>query len=124
MSIATCTASLRRSSTASYLLQEHYDQFELRQNGIEAMDDALAKGDGVLMIGAHLGSFEALRALGRGNGIRVALIMYEDNARALNAALTALAPGTQIHTIALGRLDAMLSLRRWLDSGAHRRAAR
>jgi predicted LPLAT superfamily acyltransferase len=100
-----------------YLLQEHYDQFELRQNGIEAMDDALAKGDGVLMIGAHLGSFEALRALGRGNGIRVALIMYEDNARALNAALTALAPGTQIHTIALGRLDAMLSLRRWLDSG-------
>ena len=100
-----------------YLLQERYDQFELRPNGIEAMDDALAKGDGVLMIGAHLGSFEALRALGRGNGIRVALIMYEDNARALNAALTALAPGTQIHTIALGRLDAMLSLRRWLDSG-------
>ena len=100
-----------------YLLQEHYDQFELRQNGIEAMDDALAQGDGILMIGAHLGSFEALRALGRGNGIRVALIMYEDNARALNAALTALAPGTQIHTIALGRLDAMLSLRRWLDSG-------
>ena len=81
------------------------------------MDEALASGDGILMIGAHLGSFEALRALGRGNGIRVALIMYEDNARALNAALAALAPGTKIHTIALGRLDAMLSLRRWLDSG-------
>jgi predicted LPLAT superfamily acyltransferase len=100
-----------------YLLQERYEQFELRPNGIEAMDEALANGDGVLMIGAHLGSFEALRALGRGHGIRVALIMYEDNARVLNETLAALAPGTQIHTIALGRLDAMLSLRRWLDSG-------
>ena len=100
-----------------YLLQERYDQFELRPNGIETMDEALANGDGVLMIGAHLGSFEALRALGRGNGVRVAMIMYEDNARAMNETLAALAPGSQLHTIALGRLDAMLSLRRWLDSG-------
>jgi predicted LPLAT superfamily acyltransferase len=100
-----------------YLLQGRYEQFELRPNGIEAMDEALASGDGILMIGAHLGSFEALRALGRGNGIRVAMIMYEDNARVLNETLAALAPGTELRTIALGRLDAMLSLRRWLDSG-------
>ena len=100
-----------------YLLQGRYAQFELRPNGIEAMDDALASGDGILMIGAHLGSFEALRALGRGNGIRVAMIMYEDNARVLNETLAALAPGTELRTIALGRLDAMLSLRHWLDGG-------
>ena len=69
------------------------------------------------MVGAHIGSFEALRALGRHRGVRVAMIMYEDNARLINATLAALAPKAVLHTIALGRLDAMLSLRRWLDDG-------
>ena len=100
-----------------YLLQERYEQFELRPNGVEAMDDALANGEGVLMIGAHMGSFEALRALGAGHGFRVAMIMYEDNARALNETLAALAPDARLQTIALGRVDAMLSLRRWLNGG-------
>jgi predicted LPLAT superfamily acyltransferase len=100
-----------------YLLQERYDEFELRPNGIEAMDGALARGEGMLMIGAHMGSFEVLRALGMGRGVRVAMVMYEDNARLINTTLAALAPKTPLHTIVLGRIDAMLSLRRWLDSG-------
>ena len=100
-----------------YLLQEQFDQFELKTDGIGIMDEPLASGDGVLMIGAHMGSFEALRALGRERGVRVAMIMYEDNARLINTTLAALAPKAALHTIALGRLDAMLSLRRWLDSG-------
>ena len=100
-----------------YLLQERYDEFELRPNGVEVMDQALARGEGIFMIGAHLGSFEALRALGLGHGIRVAMIMYEDNARLINETLAALAPQARLRTIALGRLDAMLTLRRWLDEG-------
>ena len=100
-----------------YLLQEKYDQFELKTRGIEAMDAPLARGDGILMVGAHLGSFEALRALGREHGVRVAMIMYEDNARLINTTLAALAPKASLHTIALGRIDAMLSLRHWLDGG-------
>ncbi|MEO7335085.1 MAG: acyl-CoA synthetase [Caldimonas sp.] len=100
-----------------YLLQERYADFELKPNGVEAMDEPLARGEGVLMIGAHMGSFESLRALGLGRGVRVAMIMYEDNARLINATLAALAPKANLHTIALGRVDAMLSLRHWLDSG-------
>lgn len=100
-----------------YLLQEQYGRFELQTNGIEAMDEPLGRGDGVLMIGAHMGSFEALRALGRERGVRVAMIMYEDNARLINTTLAALAPKATLQTIALGRVDAMLSLRHWLDGG-------
>jgi len=100
-----------------YLLQERYQQFELQPNGVEFMDEALARREGIFMIGAHLGSFEALRALGVGHGIRVAMIMYEDNARLINETLAALAPEAKLHTIALGRLDAMLALRHWLDEG-------
>jgi predicted LPLAT superfamily acyltransferase len=100
-----------------YLLQERYDRFDLHPNGVACMDDALARGEGIFMIGAHMGSFEALRALGLQRGLRVAIVMYEDNARLINAALAALAPKAALHTIALGRLDAMLALRRWLDEG-------
>jgi predicted LPLAT superfamily acyltransferase len=71
----------------------------------------------VLAFGAHLGSFEALRVIGHEQGLRVAMIMYEDNARLINETLAALAPRSELRTIALGRVDAMLAIRRWLDDG-------
>ena len=45
------------------------------------------------------------------------MVMYEDNARLINDTLAAIAPNAELHTIALGRLDAMLALRDWLDDG-------
>jgi predicted LPLAT superfamily acyltransferase len=75
------------------------------------------RGEGVLAFGAHLGSFEALRMIGLDKGLRVAMIMYEDNARLINDTLAAIAPKAKLHTIGLGRIDAMLQLRQWLDDG-------
>jgi hypothetical protein len=100
-----------------YFLQERFDQFELRSSGAEPVHALLARGEGVMLAGAHLGSFEALRATAQSSGARVAMLMYEDNARLINATLAAVAPKAQLHTIALGRAGAMLSLRRWLDEG-------
>jgi predicted LPLAT superfamily acyltransferase len=45
------------------------------------------------------------------------MIMYEDNARLINATLAAIAPKATLQTIPLGRLDAMITLRHWLDGG-------
>jgi predicted LPLAT superfamily acyltransferase len=100
-----------------YLLQETCDELELRTNNIEIMDAPLAAGRGALMVGAHIGSFEALRALGHRMGLNVAMVMYEDNARLINSTLAAIAPKASLQTIALGRIDAMLTLRDWLDQG-------
>jgi predicted LPLAT superfamily acyltransferase len=100
-----------------YLLQEKLDQFDVRISGVEVLHASLARGQGVLLVGAHLGSFEVLRALGQGHGLRVAMVMYEDNARLINSTLAAIAPKASLHTIALGKLGAMLALRRWLDDG-------
>lgn len=100
-----------------YFLQDRHDQFEVRASGVEAVHAQLDRGDGVLFAGAHLGSFEALRATAHGRGARVAMLMYEDNARLINATLAAVAPKAQLHTIALGRPGAMLAMRRWLDDG-------
>ena len=100
-----------------YFLQERFDQFAIEARGAEPVHALLASGAGVMLAGAHLGSFEALRASAQGRGARVAMLMYEDNARLINATLAAVAPNAQLHTIALGRAGAMLALRRWLDDG-------
>jgi predicted LPLAT superfamily acyltransferase len=100
-----------------YFLQERADQFDVRLVGAEAVHTLLDNGEGVMLAGAHLGSFEALRATAQGRGTKVAVLMYEDNARLINATLEAIAPHVKLHTIALGRAGAMLALRRWLDDG-------
>jgi predicted LPLAT superfamily acyltransferase len=100
-----------------YFLQDQVGRFEVAASGAEALHAPLDRGEGVMLVGAHLGSFEALRASAQGRGARVAMLMYEDNARLLNATLAAVAPHAELHTIALGRAGAMLTLRRWLDDG-------
>jgi len=100
-----------------YLLQERFDLFRFEASGSETILEPFAQGHGVLAFGAHLGSFEALRMIGHEKGLRVAMIMYEDNARLINETLAVLAPRAELRTIALGRVDAMLGIRRWLDEG-------
>ena len=100
-----------------YLLRERFDEFEVEASGVETVLASVSRGEGVLACGAHLGSFEALRMVGHDKGLRVAMIMYEDNARLIGDALAVLAPKAQLHTIALGRVDAMLSIRQWLEDG-------
>ena len=100
-----------------YLLRGQFDQFSFAASGIETILEPTGRGEGVLACGAHLGSFEALRMVGHDKGLKVAMIMYEDNARLINDTLAAIAPNAELHTIRLGRLDAMLALRRWLDDG-------
>ncbi len=103
-----------------YLLQGRFDLFAIEAHGAEHILGPFRRGEGVLACGAHVGSFEALRTIGHDVGLRVAMIMYEDNARLINETLAALLPPErrgELVTIGLGKLDAMLALRRWLDDG-------
>jgi predicted LPLAT superfamily acyltransferase len=74
------------------------------------------------MIGAHAGSFEAAGAARRRPGApartRLAMLMDPDTARRIGAVLDAISlPELRPHVIALGRSQAMLELRDWLDAG-------
>ncbi|MBC7994560.1 MAG: acyl-CoA synthetase [Rhizobacter sp.] len=100
-----------------YFLQERFDQFDVLVTDGGVIHVPLKQGEGVIAVGAHLGSFEALRADALNRGERVAMLMYEGNARMINATLAAVAPKAQLHTIALGQAGAMLQLRHWLDEG-------
>jgi predicted LPLAT superfamily acyltransferase len=95
-----------------YLLNERFELFDIEVRGAPAPDE------GQLLMGAHLGSFEALRAAGRRQGgLRVSMVMYEDNARMLNEALTAISPTAAQDVIALGHVDSMLRVRDCLEAG-------
>jgi predicted LPLAT superfamily acyltransferase len=103
-----------------YLLNERFGLFDIDidADGTATLHELLAPGRGAFLMGAHLGSFEVARAVGRREpGLRVGMVMYEDNARRLNAMLSAINPAATQNVIALGRLDAMLEVRERLDEG-------
>jgi len=96
-----------------FFLEDRYDAFEIEVRGAEV----LASG-GNFLLGAHLGSFEAMGAAARHHACRrVAMAMYEDNARRLNAILATINPRAMADVVPLGHLDSMLRLRSRLDAG-------
>ncbi|MDB0525868.1 acyl-CoA synthetase [Ralstonia solanacearum] len=102
-----------------YLMNGRFDLFDIRLQGDGLVHAALAEGQGVFLMGAHLGSFEVVRALGRTRpSTRIAVTMYEDNARRINAALAAINPAAKPDVIGLGRVDAMLKVREALDANS------
>ncbi|WP_062608256.1 LpxL/LpxP family acyltransferase [Caballeronia calidae] len=102
-----------------YLLNERFDLFDIRTHGVEDVEAALAGGRGAFLMGAHLGSFEVVRAIGRVQPhIRIAITMYEENARKINAILAAVNPAAHHDVIGLGKVDAMLKVRERLDAGS------
>ncbi len=104
-----------------YFLNDRRDLFALDVHGPEVIRSAMhgSRGRaGAVVMGAHMGSFEAVRAAGHvERDLRVAMVMYEDNARYLNAALAAINPRLAQSTIALGRVDSMLRVKAALDDG-------
>jgi predicted LPLAT superfamily acyltransferase len=101
-----------------YLARGRLHDFELHLEGAALMDELVASGRGALLIGAHLGSFEALHAVGASRpGLRVAMAMYPDNARLIHHTLQAIAPDFHLDIITIGRASSTLAVRDWLDAG-------
>ena len=76
-----------------YLINEQFEKFNIsdRRRGHGAARER--PGRGALLLGAHMGSFEVMHSLSRRQrGLRVAMAMYEDNARKISAILAAINP--------------------------------
>ena len=98
-----------------YFLKDRFDLFEIQRHGHEPLE----AGGGALLMGAHLGSFEAMRACGRSMAHRrVVMVMYEENARQINGVLAAVMPGAMQDVVPLGRIESMLHVGQCLDEGA------
>jgi predicted LPLAT superfamily acyltransferase len=104
----------------AYLLRDDLHGFAIESSGEELAEAVRARGRGGFLIGAHLGSFEALRALGRERIAqpKIVMVMYEENARMINEALATLNPALQQDIIGLGKADSMIRVKHALDAGA------
>ncbi len=101
-----------------YLVNHRFELFDVEVHGEETLRHLLASGNGLFLIGAHLGSFEVLRALGRKiANLHVAMVMHEGNAKKINAMLAAINPLAMQDIIGLGHVDSMLKVSECLDDG-------
>ena len=74
-----------------YLINQRFDLFDIEVHGQTALHDMLAEEGGLFLIGAHMGSFEVIRAMGRQiPNLHVSMVMHEDNAQKINAMLAAM----------------------------------
>jgi hypothetical protein len=106
-----------------YLLNDREDVFDVRCVGVppESLggQGEPAGQQGALLFGAHLGSFEVLRAAARWDAQgKVCVAMYPENARQINEALAAINPTAVSNIIALGKIDSILTIHQRLQEGA------
>lgn len=94
------------------------EAFDMQITGSELVDATLAEGRGAFLLGAHIGSFEALHSVGISHhGLKVAMVMYPDNARMIHSVLQAIAPDFELGIIPIGQRGSALAIRDWLDNG-------
>jgi predicted LPLAT superfamily acyltransferase len=101
-----------------YLIRDPYALLTITAEGDEFMRECMARGQGAILLGAHLGSFEMPSAVGRRQpGLRVALAMYGHDTNRLAMELLRASPAGAPEIIPLGHLEAMLRIRDCLDEG-------
>jgi predicted LPLAT superfamily acyltransferase len=94
-----------------FLLNEQNEQFEIRVHGEEIVRDIERRGGGCMLFGAHFGSFEVTRAVGRQRtDLPISLLMYEENAKKIRAGLAAVNPRLAAEVIGLGRSDSLIGV--------------
>jgi len=100
-----------------FLLNDQFSRFDVRVHRAEIIDELVAAGEGCVLLGAHLGSFEIGRSTGRARGQKISMVMYEENARKVGTVLEAINPDLQMEIIALGQVDSILKVEAALARG-------
>jgi predicted LPLAT superfamily acyltransferase len=104
-----------------YLLSERFRRFEMRAHGLEPLHELMDRGQGVLLLGSHLGSFEALRVLSlhRPN-TKVRVVLDVGHNPAITSLLDALNPEVARTVIDAGQdgTAIVLAIKEAIDEGA------
>ena len=94
-----------------FLLSGRAEAFDVSVEGLDALRRAMQGGQGCVLLGAHFGSFEILRAVGRHAPVPVRPVMFRSNHGMATRILEALDAELAASVIELGAPDAMLRVR-------------
>lgn len=101
-----------------YMLAGRFEYFEFSISGEPIIRNALKNGSGLMLYGAHFGSFEAVRFRARTAGsLKLSLLMYEDNGRKLLDLLRKVSPEFSDSIIPLGSITTMIEAKERLEKG-------
>jgi len=102
----------------AFIITGQFQHFDLQFRNAEVLLDRVDRGQGCLLLGSHLGSFEIVRASGlQRRQVEIKLLMYEENAPLINETLTRLDPSIANSIIPVGQPDTMLRVKDCLDHG-------
>lgn len=98
----------------------HCEDIQLDWSNRQQLYAHLASGRGAVVLGAHLGNIEVLRAAAQSHGaVQVRALMFTRNAQRFNAILKRLNPCVDTQVIAVENIQpsTVLSLKKWIDGG-------
>jgi predicted LPLAT superfamily acyltransferase len=101
-----------------FLLGNRFGQFDLRVFGLDQLNQRIARGEGCILLGAHLGSFNAMHAVAdTGCPVEVVALMHQQNAAKSASFFAEWSPRQAAAVIPLGQPDAMLRAKECLERG-------
>jgi predicted LPLAT superfamily acyltransferase len=102
----------------TFIVSGQFQHFDLKFHNAEVLLNRVDRGQGCLLLGSHLGSFEIVRAGGlQHRQVEIKLLMYEENAPLINETLNRLDPSIANSIIPVGQPDTMLRVKDCLDHG-------
>ncbi|MGO4262485.1 LpxL/LpxP family acyltransferase [Lysobacter sp. TAB13] len=104
-----------------YMLRSGMDRFEVKISGLEPIDRQIGRGQGMLLFGSHLGSFEALRVLARQRpDVKVRVVLDRGHNPHLTQLLDALDPEIARNVIDAGQdgPSIVFAIKQATDEGA------
>jgi predicted LPLAT superfamily acyltransferase len=102
-----------------YLLKGRDDLFQVTCTGKHHLDALARERKGAILLGAHLGSFEAARVIGTWQDLQINLLVHFENARRINAFLREVSPGLDTHLIEVtpGDVGHVFEVQRAIERG-------
>lgn len=103
-----------------FILLGRAELFDIRviENAYLA-ESAAMHATGAFFMGAHIGSFEAVRLVSRQrDDLKLVLLMYEENARKIGDLIAAINPQAQQEIVPLGNITSMLIVQERLEAGS------
>jgi predicted LPLAT superfamily acyltransferase len=101
-----------------YLLAGQYGRFDIEIRGLDLLKDRRARGQGCVLLGSHLGSFEIVRAIGLAlRDVEIKVLMYEQNTPMIREIARGLNPLVANTVIDAGSPDTMIRVKECLDRG-------
>jgi predicted LPLAT superfamily acyltransferase len=95
------------------------DAYAIEFDGAPLFARLREEGRGAIILGAHLGSFDALRVLARRGGMVVNVVMYIDHARMINSIFHALDRSASLRLIQLDptSINSVFAIKDCIDRG-------